>query len=461
MRIWLGSQAQFLQSFIYSFFSIHNSFVLTNFLFLIVNLITANLYCSTIKTGSFKKQIVFFLILFNPLMWQQFLTNYNDFACSAILFSIVLCFLILDVVEAYQQKRFLFLSIIFLMSQAISIKANMIFVIFPFFMLLLFRHLRQFKKYFSHLSTYVYFRFLTIFLILVAYPFGLVIWKLIGNGKPIFISLAFMKSAWSGSPPAISNMSSFQGVHSVLTGRTSLNPDEISLDGLFAFPSPSELAFAGFPDPRIGGLGPFGGDVLFALALVFIVLGTIEFLRIIPIGRQYNRHSIFKFDKGARTLYLMAVSAIISIFLIPFNFNVRYFPQYYLLISILILILSTKISREFIKTFSNNFLIGLILLTLGANSCILIYSNFKYKEQSIEKIMNLKSIFIASKESVGAGANIKYSLNNKIGLLAPLTGEISIHSIDKYYVRHCITQSLIYSMDEEIGICVIPKIHNS
>ena len=475
-RVELGIGFQSIQSFYNLLLGVESSYLFVNILFL--TLTTAKLLevfelLESKKTrnthrGKFWLTGVISIFLMSPIVIQQVNSAYTDLAVYCLLVCCVLVCARIFLFDGVEKSSVISIIVLFIMTP--SIKLHLIALIIPLVLAFLCVGIRRYLMFIKGTEhkrgKALYIKSLrqprvliSIFALmsLVYFPIGKFASNILKGKLPFLTDKSLVDNTWSGSIPDFLEMNGVDRVRTVITGRTSLNPSEILMDGLFSIPTKSEHEYAGFLDSRVAGFGPLWGDLLFISSL--FALGSI-FL-VVYLSR--TRKTGFDFEEIQLqkkvvyfSAYLLLSYSIISV-LMPLSFMARYYPQY-----IAMAFLSIYIISIVMKIVSSHILLNLILKFAFRTSLLLIVLNFQIifashldvKTNSNKLIQQMKTERI-SLQSSGEFKEVKYYFRNRTGLILAATGEISQQSFSKNATLECKESDKLVLITDEIGLCGI------
>jgi hypothetical protein len=475
-RVELGIGFQSIQSFYNLLLGVESSYLFVNILFL--TLTTAKLLevfelLESKKTknthrGKFWLTGVISIFLMSPIVIQQVNSAYTDLAVYCLLVCCVMVCARIFLIDGLEKSSVI--SIIVLLIMTPSIKLHLIALIIPLLLAFLYVVIRRYLMYLKgtehKLDKALYIKSLrqpriliSIFSLmsLIYFPIGKFASNILKGKLPFLTDKSLVDNTWSGSIPEFIEMNGVDRVRTVITGRTSLNPNEISMDGLFSIPTRSEREYAGFLDSRVAGFGPLWGDLLlisslFALGSIILV---VYLIRTGKTGFDFEEIQLQK--KGLYfSAYLLLSYTIISV-LMPLSFMARYYPQY-----IAMAFLSIYIISIVMKIVNSHILLNLILKIAFRTSLLLIVLNFQIifashldvKSNSNKLIQQMKAERI-SLQSSGEFKEVKYYFRNKTGLILATTGEISQQSFSKNATVECKESDKLVLITDETGLCGI------
>ena len=476
-RVETGIGFQTIQAFYKLLFGFESAYLFANLLFLfltVVKLIEVfELLGSKKKTrnthgGKFWLTGVISIFLMSPIVIQQVNSAYTDLAGYCLLLCcILICARIF--VDSGLEKSSL-VSFITLIILTPSIKLQLIALMIPLVLAfsyvvtkrslmlkngsenksetaLSIRNLRKPKVLISIL----------VLLPLMYFPIGMFATDVLKGKLPLHADKTWVASSWGGSVPEFMELNGIERVQTIIAGRTSLNPSEISMDGLFSIPTRSERKYAGFLDSRVAGFGPLWGDLLlvsslFALGSIFLVA---YLSRTRKTGFDFEEIQLQK-KVVYFSAYLLLSYWIISV-LMPLSFMARYYPQYIAMAFLSIYVISIAM-----KIASSHILLNLILKIAFRTLLLLIVLNFQIvfashldvKSNSNELIQQMKAERISLQTS-GEFKEVKYYFRNKTGLILATTGEISQQSFSKNATVECKESDKLVLITEETGLCGI------
>ncbi len=475
-RIETGIGFQTIQAFYNILFGIESSYVLVNILFLalaVLKLLEVNeLAISPKRPGnSFARKLSWtgrvMLFLMSPIIVQQVNSAYTDLSGYCLLITLILISnqIILD----DKVNRNNLLSIITLIILTPAIKLQLIALVIPVILMLLFKYTKNSRRAFQSFQNTtnrielirksVNFRNLivTFFLLsLLYFPLGMFASEVLEGRLPLHANRDYVASTWGGSIPEFMELNGVERVWTVISGRTSLNPDAISTDGLFRIPTVSELRDAGYLDSRVAGFGPLFGDLL----LVSYLVALSGFI-VIYAQNSRKKRSNLETEQQIRQIfyavYLLVSYLVISI-IIPLSFMARYNPQYLVMallslhvISIAIYVGKPQTFPKFLLKATTRVLVLLYIL----NFQITFNSHLKIKDDSIRMIENMKEEKLTL-QNQGEYKQVRFYFGNKTGLILATTGEISQESFQSNATLTCAESNRIIQISDEIGICAIP-----
>jgi hypothetical protein len=474
-----GVGFQTIQAFCNLLLGVESTYLFVNFLFLsltVVKLLEVfDLLDSRKQTrNTLEVKIssigVISIFLMSPIVIQQVNSAYADLVVYCLL---VCCILVCARIFLFDGlEKGSVISFIILLIITPSIKLHLIVLIIPLvltFLYVVIRRYLMFMKGTEHKrDKALYIKSLrqprvliSIFALmsLVYFPIGKFVSNILKGKLPFLTDKSLVDNSWNGSIPEFIEMNGVERVRTVITGRTSLNPSEILMDGLFSIPTKSERNDAGYLDSRVAGFGPLWGDLLlvsslFALGSVFLVT---------YLGR--TRKTRFDFEKTQRqkkvmyfSAYLLLCYSIISV-LMPLSFNARYNPQYIAMafLSIYIISIGMNIASSHLFLPLNLVLkatFRALIFLIVLNFQITFASHLDVKSNSNRLIQKMQAERI-SLQSSSEFKEVRYYFRAKTGLILALTGEISQESFSKSATLECKKSDELVLITNETGVCGI------
>lgn len=476
-RVETGIGFQTIQAFYNLLLGVESAYLFVNLLFLflvIVKLIEVFELLGSKKMtrgtigGKFWITGVISIFLMSPIVIQQVNSAYTDLAGYCLLVCCILISAKIFLDDNLEKSSIIsFLTLIVLTP---SIKLQLIALMIPLILAVLYRVTKRIliskngsksvgKIIFSIRELRqprVLISVLTL-LSLIYFPIGMFTIGILKGKLPMLADSSWVTSTWSGSVPDFMELNGVERVQTIIAGRTSLNPSEISMDGLFSIPTRSEREYAGFLDSRVAGFGPLWGDLLlvsslFALSSIFLVVYLSRTRKIrFDFEELHPQKKVLYFSA-----YLLLSYWIISV-LMPLSFMARYYPQYIAMaflsiyvISIAMKIVSSHILLDLIFKIAFRTLLFLIVL----NFQIVFTSHLDVKSNSNKLIQQMKAERI-SLQSSGEFKEVKYYFRNKTGLILATTGEISQQSFSKNATVECVESDKLVLITDETGLCGI------
>ena len=476
-RVEAGIGFQTIQAFYNLLLGVESSYLFVNILLLTL---TAAKLLEVFQLLEFKKRTMdtlggkkspigaILLFLMSPIVIQQVNSAYTDLAVYCLLVCCILVCARMFLFDGLEKSSVI--SFIVLLIITPSIKLHLTALIIPLVLAFLYvitgrclflvkdtEHKRDNAFHIKKLRQPRVLISIFALISLVYFPIGKFASNILKGKLPFLTDKSLVDNSWNGSIPEFIEMNGFERVQTVITGRTSLNPSEILIDGLFSIPTRSERKNAGFLDSRVAGFGPLWGDLLFISSL--FALGSI----ILVVYLNHTRKTGFDFEEiqvQKKRLYFSAyllLSYTIISLLMPLSFMARYYPQY-----IAMAFLSIYIIFIVMKIVNSHILLNLILKIVFRTSLLLIVLNFQIvftshldvKSNSSKLIQQMKAERI-SLQSSGEFKEVKYYFRNKTGLILATTGEISQQSFSKNATVECKESDKLVLITDETGLCGI------
>ncbi len=475
-RIETGIGFSTIQSFYNLLFGVESSYVFVNILFLALTVVKLLEVFELLESKKRNRNTpgrklspigAISIFLMSPIVIQQVNSAYTDLVGYCLL---ICCILICakmfldDGLEKISVMSFVILVIL-----VPSIKLQLVALIIPLILAFIYIVIGRFLKYMNG-SEYKHDKALFIknlrqprvsisffvLLSLIYFPIGKFASNFLNGKMPWLANKSWVASTWGGSIPEFIEMNGVERVQTVITGRTSLNPSEILMDGLFSIPTRSERNDAGFLDSRIGGFGPLWGDLLVISSL--FALGSI--LLVAYLSRTAKTRLDLEATQLQKTMYfsgyLLVYYSIISVFM-PLSFMARYYPQY-----LAIAFLNTYIISIAIKILSSHMFLSLLLKNTFWALLLLIVLNFQITFVSYLEVKNDSNILVQqmkaerlSLQNSGEFKEVRYYFRNKTGLILATTGEISQESFSKNATLKCKESDKLVLVTDETGVCGI------
>lgn len=476
-RIETGVGFQTIQAFCNLLFGVESTYVFVNLLFLSLTVVKLleifELFGSNSKfrntfAAKFSSIGVILLFLMSPIVTQQVNSAYTDLAGYCLL---TCCLLICTRNFADNRlDKYSIFSFVILVILTPSIKLQLVALMIPLILAFLYivtTRSQIFKKA-SDNKDEITFSIRTLrqprvlisilaLLSLMYFPIGMFVTNIFKGKLPLHSDKSWVASTWSGSIPEFMELNGVERVQTILGGRTSLNPSEILVDGLFSIPTRSERNDAGFLDSRVAGFGPLWGDLLVFSSISALV----SILLVFYLCRtQKNKFDFQEIQLHKRTIYFSAYLlfsySVISV-LMPLSFMARYYPQYMVMAFLSIYIISVAI-----RIVSSHIFFNLILKIAFQTSLLLIILNFQIVVSSYleikgnsNKLIQQMKVERLSLQNSGEFRDVKYYFRNKTGLILATTGEISLQSFSKNATLECRESDKLVLITDETGLCGI------
>jgi len=261
----------------------------------------------------FQRVLAFCIAVQFPLLLQQFTTGYQDLMPSLLLLLVAL-----RLADSLLQNRpisvesFLFSVVALVLLPTLKISFAVSSILLGLLMVTC-RNLlvpnglrRKIKRKLPFLSA--------LSLCLCLFPLADVGWRVVVGPMPSLLQQEYVLNTWDGSPKWMVEMSRWESFVSMFKFETALNPDSPTQLNQMAMPSDMSVVESGHPDSRVAGFGPFAGRFAVAALVAFV-------LSLILVYVRQNRSLVNR-------VLLLCLALTVPIFMLPLNFNYRYFPQY-------------------------------------------------------------------------------------------------------------------------------------
>jgi len=276
-------------------------------------------------------------------------------------------------------------------------------------------------------------------------PGWVIAMKALTGETPKLLQADLQREYWSGAATWSASLSKVDGVVLTLVGVTARIPDEVMISGIFKIPSQSEVSDSGYPDTRVAGGGPFLGEVyLFSIIAMFSTV-------VLVWGQIANRRLM------QRVLLLLGLIGL-PIWVLPFNFNYRYFPSYSTLPVIALLALwfiSASVSKTLWQLVTKVFLalaeafllFNAYVVGLGVLDAMRTDAALLHRVES--ELQNQQTFFFAS---------TRFGLNRHFGVdLLKLNDPRSTNQQDDdQWLTDCPSERRVLVIDGDWGVCRSP-----
>lgn len=445
-RIDLGIGSHILAASTMQLFNTSWNFEILNSIAIAVMFLSIYRLCASWKM---KRNLMtsLFLLSTMPLAIQQFRIGYQDFFPTCMYTSLALETVGLATSDEYKRREVLYRC---LWLSAFAVAGRTTFLAFVIPLLLVVWYI------FSHDSAPSVRRSKSIQHSLILKIMGLSTvlflvpsWSILENataGKiPKLLQPDMQQLYWSGAAPWTVAISKLDGIALMLVGNTANNPDNAVLGSLFDIPTQAEIGDAGRPDSRSAGGGPLLGEIY-----TLCITGFILTLLLARMKAEYWRKT--------RRILMILVAIALPIFILPFNFNYRYFPNYSLLPIVLVLataFLARTMGGEVRRLVTTTALL-MAFLFLMLNACCVGLG-------VLDQIRSDKLIFGEISQELQKD-NTQLFTNNRIGLnrlfgLDVLeisdprqNGELD----DDQWLTDCPSERRVLVIDSDWGVCKLP-----
>lgn len=445
-RIDLGVGLHILAASTMELFGTNWNFEIVNSLALAIVLCSLLRVCVSLRIRS---PLVVSLALLGsvPLVAQQFRLGYQDFFPTCIYLALAAESLNIATSKQVHQTRAVQYCLVLSVLAVIS-RTTFLVMVLPLFL---------FALYFNrHNSTPVPRRSRGVrasqavgvgvsLAILAIVPGWVIATKALTGETPKLLRADVQREYWSGAASWSASLSKVDGVALSLVGVTARNPDEVMISGMFNIPSQSEVSDSGYPDTRVAGGGPFLGEVyLFSIIAMFSTV-------VLVWGQIANRRLM------QRVLLLLGLIGL-PIWVLPFNFNYRYFPSYSILPVIALLAL-WSISASVFKTLwrlvtkvllalAGAFLLfNTYVVGLGVLHAMRTDAGLLHRLES--ELQNQQTFFFAS---------TRFGLNRHFGvdLLKLNDPRLTNQQDDDQWLTDCPSERRVLVIDGDWGVCRSP-----
>jgi hypothetical protein len=475
-RVESGIGFQTIQAFYNLLLGVESSYLFVNILFLTLTVVKLLEVFKLLETKKNTKNTlggkmlpigVVTIFLMSPIVTQQVNSAYTDLVGYCFLVSCILICTRVFLYESIDKTSVTSFLLLVILTPTIKLQliVFMLPVIFPFFYVAM-RRCQKFMRsseYKGNLTLYIKniyqprgLVFTFVLLTLMYFPIGKFVSNLLKGKLPFLTDKSLVASSWNGSIPEFMEMNGVERVHTIITGRTSLNPSEILRDGLFSIPTRFERNDAGFLDSRIAGFGPLWGDLLFTSSIFALASGILVAYLVGTRKNQSDPEMRHQQKKIYFSGYLLVSYSIISV-LMPLSFNARYHPQYIVMafLSIYIILISMKIvSGHLLLDLIFKIVFSTLLLLIVLNFQIILASYLNIKGYSNNLIQQMKDERVLLQSS-GEFKEVRYYFRNKTGLILATTGEISQESFSKNATVECKQSDKLVLITDETGVCGI------
>ena len=467
-----GIGFQTIQAFYNSFLGIESSYILVNslFLILVIALILEN-YSSLIAvsrnqsgTNTSGKILSVILFLATPLVIQQWFSAYTDLAGFCLLSSALILILRHSFFPMNTNNSLWML--VFVLSIMPAIKLQLVILSIPIAAILLVSSISELFKIKPKQTETIQVRsigrttkksFLLIAQgLLLAFPIGYFARNLWMGVLPQLTDEEWVKAAWGGSSSGFMELKGVDSLWTIISGRTALNPESISTDGLFALPSRLEILNSGYVDSRIAGFGPLWGDLLFLSTCTMAIVVIFLLCNLEGIKRKVEP-SNFQKIRIMKILLSVFCAYVLMSFIMPFSFTVRYNPHYYLLIFIFLMLIQNLI---WVYQKSNMFSMRLksirfIVISIFILNSVLVIDGKIHSSRESNELVTALVLAKSNLEMRNESSEFKFYFGNKSGLIKAIVGELSDLSFNENAVVFCPENNRVIQVTDELGICQV------